>query len=115
MQPDLDSGDLACRARQSEGRGRTYRKASRRLRDTAAMSTRRVGSPCRRARLANRSRRLEVADGDAEYATVGGLHHGGNAVAWPGDRHNDLAGAGARELCDAAHDIDMREGPPAIL
>jgi hypothetical protein len=62
-----------------------------------------------------RLKRLEVAEGDPENAAVGGLHHGGNAVTGPGDRHRDLAGVGAREFFEAAHDIDMRERPPAIL
>src|SRR6516164_851956 len=63
------------------------------------------------------SKRLGVADGDAENAPVGGLYDRRNAVAIPGDRRLDLAGAAAKSahLLDAAHDIDMREGPPAVF
>jgi len=33
----------------------------------------------------------------------------------PRDRHRDLASTEPRDLLEAAHDIDMRQGAPAIF
>src|SRR6516162_4227200 len=62
-------------------------------------------------------KRLGVADGDAENAAIGGLEDRGDAVAVPADRRLNLASVAGepRDLFKAAHDIDMRQGLPAVL
>jgi hypothetical protein len=72
------------------------------------------------ARIASLGRwleRLGVAHRDAENPAVRRLKDHRDPVAIPANRRCDRARTAAvpRDLFDAAYDIDMREGPPAVL
>ena len=77
----------------------------------------RAGGRRRTERSCGKLKRLGVADGDAENAAIGGLEDHGDAVAVPADRRLNLASVAGklRDFADSAHDIDMRQGPPAIF
>jgi len=64
-----------------------------------------------------RLKRFRVAHRDTENPAVRCLEDYRDPVAIPADRRGDRARGAAvpRDLFDAAHDIDMREGPPGIL
>ena len=77
---------------------------------------RRAGGRWRAEHNCGGLKRLGVADGDAENAAIGGLEDHGDAVAVPADRRLNLASVTGelRDFVDPAHDIDMRQGPPAF-
>src|SRR5262249_21185450 len=60
-------------------------------------------------------KRFGVADSDAQNSTIGRLDHRGNKIATPADRYHHLACTEPHDFLKAAHDIDMRQGPPAIF